>query len=166
MLRNENVSVDGPGGERIFVIGVDDPFTNSDDLDRALSGVPKEAFKILLAHSPSIARKAIDAGIDLVLCGHTHGGQFRLPRIGAIYVRTGFRRSISAGLYEGETLWQAVGRSPEQAAYTKIYVSRGIGTSHFPLRFLCPPEIAVLRLRREPEDQFTTKTQREKYGKT
>ena len=147
MLHNESIQMDREG-ELVFVIGVDDPFTRRDDLDVALANVPADAFKILLAHSPSIARKAVDAGIDLILCGHTHGGQVRLPSIGAIYARTGFSRAVNAGLYESESLYRALGLDPSQAGFTNLYISRGVGTSHVPIRFLCPPEIAIIRLRR------------------
>lgn len=148
VLRNANTVLE-KDGDGLYILGVDDPFTRKDDLDRALEGVPEDGFKMLLAHSPSIALKAARAGIDLMLAGHTHGGQFRLPWIGAVYARTGFRRAISAGLYEGHSLRRAIGLRRGEALRTKLYVSRGIGTSHLPLRFLCPPDLAVLTLRRD-----------------
>ena len=84
MLINEAVVI-AKGGARLWMIGVDDPHHyGCDDLEGALEGVPKDAFKVALAHSPELFVQAARAGIHLYLCGHTHAGQIRLPRIGEI----------------------------------------------------------------------------------
>ncbi len=98
----------------------------------AALGVPPQAFKVLLAHSPDMARPAADLGIDLVLAGHTHGGQVRLPLVGALYSQTFLGRRYAAGLFSFGT--------------TKLYVNRGIGNAFVPFRFLCPPEVTVIHL--------------------
>ena len=142
ILNNEHLLIDRPGG-RIVLAGVDDPFTQHDDLDKALVGAPDDAFKLLIAHAPSIAGDAARAGIDLVLSGHTHGGQIRFPKIGAIYPHLHKYRRLVMGLFEGERLSRILKRDTGEM---RVYVSRGIGISNLPLRFLCPPEIVHLTL--------------------
>jgi hypothetical protein len=71
--------------------------------------------------------------VNLILVGHTHGGQVRIPFYGPLETMTSIGKQYTAGLYRwGEAL---------------IYVSRGVGTSHIPIRFLCPPEISVFEFR-------------------
>ena len=68
------------GGQRIFLAGVDDPhFYRADDIEKAASHIPADAFSILLAHTPEIYDRAMRARFNLTLCGHTHGGQLCLP---------------------------------------------------------------------------------------
>jgi predicted MPP superfamily phosphohydrolase len=63
-------------GQRIFLAGVDDPhFYRADDIEKAASQIPSDAFSILLAHTPEVYDRAMSARFDLMLCGHTHGGQ-------------------------------------------------------------------------------------------
>ncbi len=145
VLRNSNAVIT-KGKSRFYILGVEDPFTHSDDLSKALEGVADDDFKVLLAHSPHIAKEAIQSGIDVMLCGHTHGGQVRMPFFGAIYARTGFKRALSAGLYSGKQLARAAGIQGDVSS--KVFISRGLGTSHLPIRFLCKPEMAIIRLRK------------------
>jgi len=107
---------------------------NKGNLAEAMRGVPREAFTILLAHSPDIIGQAAAAGLDLVLSGHTHGGQVRLPLVGPLYVNAELGGKYNQGLF--------------RFGSTQLYVNRGIGTRFFPIRFLCPPEITVFTLRR------------------
>lgn len=90
-----------------------------------------EGVTILLAHDPRRLREAAAARVALVLAGHTHGGQIVLPVVGAVAAR---RFPIVAGTAQREA--------------TTIFVSRGLGTVYVPLRVNCPPEIAVLTLKR------------------
>lgn len=143
LLTNEHVVIER-GSEKIVVAGVDDPFTKHDDLSKALEGAPGNAFKVLLAHTPDISGEAADAGVGLVLAGHTHGGQVRLPLVGAVYDHLHKYRSLVQGLFEGEKLSRILGRD---AGEMRVYVSRGIGISNLPVRFLCPPEVVLITLR-------------------
>jgi len=121
-------------GESLHIAGTDDVWFTS-DLNRALKDVPRDAFKILLSHSPDIRTEIKDQDrIDLLLCGHTHGGQVAIPFLSHRFIPIRDPRRYLAGLVK------------ENYGYT--YVNRGIGTLVFPLRIGAPPEITVLRLLR------------------
>ncbi|MBA2124491.1 hypothetical protein B9J78_06145 [bacterium Unc6] len=134
ILGNENQSI-AINQQNMWIIGVDDPVGGHDNLSRAMGGVPEEGFKLLLSHSPAIIEEAHRAGIELVLAGHTHGGQVYIPLISHLIVRLLRGKGYIAGLY-------SVGQ-------TYLYVSRGIGTSILPLRAFCPPEITLIKLEKE-----------------
>jgi uncharacterized protein len=130
MLVNEGVRIDARA-EAFWLAGVDDTMVGLEDLPLSLAGARDDEFKLLLAHNPTILRRAVRAGVDLVLSGHTHGGQVTLrPEKN----RSGRpRRRILRGL----------GRR----ANTQIYVTRGLGTVVLPIRYGCPPEVSLLELR-------------------
>lgn len=123
----------GKGLDTLSVVGLDDPYTGRDNLGKALEGLRRTPFALLLTHSPEIFFKADMARFDLVLAGHTHGGQVRLPWIGALWLPRG-SEFYDAGWFSGQS--------------AKMYVTRGIGTSILPIRFLCRPEIALITLKR------------------
>jgi predicted MPP superfamily phosphohydrolase len=136
VLLNEHVVLEHHG-EKIRLAGVDDPhYYETDNLNRALEGVPEDSFKILLAHSPEIARKAAFAGVNLYLCGHTHAGQICFPGGWPLLTNSKCPRTCRSGLWNFE----------EMTGYT----SRGAGTSSVDVRFNCPPEITVHTLHRKP----------------
>lgn len=146
ILTNEHVIIER-GGERIVLAGVDDPFTRRDDVARALEGAPSDAFKLLLAHAADAAGDAVRAGVDLMLSGHTHGGQIVIPLIGVLYPHLRRHRTLVRGLFEGRELSRIL---KQDAKEMRLYVSRGIGISNLPLRFLSPPEIVFITLRSTP----------------
>ena len=132
VLRNSRHPIRS-GGKTLGFLGVDDLWWDSDDLPAALEGVPARDSKVLLCHNPRGIWQASEHGIDLVLSGHTHGGQVRLPGLRSLY-----RSRLGERFVEG---WNHLNG-------TQIYVSRGIGKVVVPLRVGCPPEIACLRLHR------------------
>lgn len=133
LLLNEHVKIERDGSS-LWLAGVDDPhYYETDNLDRALEGVPEDGFTILLAHSPEICRKAAFAGVDLYLCGHTHAGQICLPGGHPLLTNSKCPRKCHSGPWTFE----------EMTGYT----SRGAGTSSVAVRFNCPPEITVHTLR-------------------
>ena len=132
VLRNSRHPIHA-GGKTLWMIGVDDLWWNSDDLPAALESVPARDAKILLCHNPLGIWQASTRGIDLVLSGHTHGGQVRLPGFRSLY-----RSKLGERFVEG---WNRLNG-------TQIYVSRGIGKVVVPIRVACPAEIACLHLRR------------------
>ncbi|MBI2956244.1 MAG: metallophosphoesterase [Acidobacteria bacterium] len=133
VLRNRHVRL-ARNGSAVVVAGVDDVDYWAHDLERALLGVIPKTFTILLCHNPVVLPAAAAHGIDLVLAGHTHGGQVDFPRVRSFLDRRGLR--LPARLRHGL----------EQLGETQMYVSRGIGTVVFPFRLRCPAEIPVLRL--------------------
>ena len=130
-------------GESITVIGVNDPSFHADYLtddaaviDRKLSELAAEdpGFMILLSHRPELFDTYVAHDMDLVLTGHAHGGQFRLPLIGGLIApNQGLFPKYDAGLYsEGDT---------------NMIVSRGIGNSIIPVRFNNRPEVVLIELK-------------------
>jgi predicted MPP superfamily phosphohydrolase len=137
VLTNENFKLN-LGEAYIRLLGVDDLMVGQDDLQLALLGSSTDETRILLCHNPRIIREAARAGIDLVLSGHTHGGQinWRLltgrkdPKLNR------WLRRPSRRLTRGHT----------ELGATQLYVNRGLGTVIAPLRYGCPPEITLLEL--------------------
>jgi len=133
MLLNEHLALER-GGERIFLTGVDDAhFYRVDNIEKAAAEIPPEAFSILLSHTPEIYRQAAHAGFDLMLAGHTHGGQICLPGGVPVTLDSNLPRRMGRGSWKYRDM---VG-----------YTSAGAGSSIVPIRFNCPPEITVHRLR-------------------
>ena len=138
VLRNGSVRI-RKEMNAIRIIGVDDPaFAKASDaitnLDAALEALSSDDFTILLAHRPELIDEYSKWGIDLVLSGHAHGGQIRLPGIGGLYAPgQGFFPRYTSGNY-------TVGD-------TEIIVSRGIGNSAFPLRVNDRPEVVIVTLK-------------------
>ncbi len=126
LLANQSAQIrDG-----LWIIGFDDAKTANPRIEEALLEVPPAAFTIGLYHSPALF-DSLAGRIDLSLAGHTHGGQVRIPGLPALWLTTGSRPYL-----EG---WYASHGS-------RLYVSRGIGTSTLPIRFFSTPELAILRL--------------------
>jgi uncharacterized protein len=142
MLRNTHKTL-RRRGQNLYLAGIDD-FRYRADLPRAMRGIPNGAPTVLLSHNPSIIDMAAEMGINLVLSGHTHGGQVRLPVVGTIYGKS------------EEKLRFKVGR--DSLGPTQIYVSRGIGTVVLPVRYGCPAEIPHFIL--EPEGKFSAEAAR------
>jgi len=121
------------GKDRLFIAGVDDPVTMRDRLDLALKGTEDNSPRLLLAHSPHPFPQAVQAGVDLMLAGHTHGGQVRFPLIGAAYVPyMGYFPRWDYGLYRSKA--------------TTMIVNGGLGESFLPVRFNIRPEVALVTL--------------------
>ena len=133
------------GGAQIVLAGVDDPVNDKDDIGAALKNAPSDLFTLLLMHSPDPIAEAVFRGVDVVLSGHTHGGQIRLPWLGALYTHSLLGRRMSDGYYSRSRLRRAIGIRPGR---TQLYVTRGIGISGLALRFLTRPELTVITLRR------------------
>lgn len=138
LLRDEAVRLAGPGGQVWTILGLEcqhDIAADSHTLDRVLTTVPSDGPRILLYHSPDLMPQAVAHGIDLYLCGHTHGGQVRLPLIGPLLTSSKLGRRYVMGHY--------------REGATHLYVSRGIGFEGLGaprVRLLCPPEVALLEL--------------------
>jgi uncharacterized protein len=134
MLLNE-CEIIARAEQRIYLAGIDDAhFFRVDNIEKAASQIPKDAFSILLSHTPEIYLQAAHADFDLMLSGHTHGGQLCLPGSIPIKLEAVLPRRYGAGL------WQHQGM--------RGYTSVGAGSSVVPVRLNCPPEITLHCLRR------------------
>jgi predicted MPP superfamily phosphohydrolase len=132
MLLNESAIVER-GGERIHLAGIDDAhFYRMDNLEKAAADIPHGAFSILITHTPEIYKQAAHADFDLLLSGHTHGGQICLPGGIPITLDSVLPRYMGAGAWKYH----------DMIGYTSV----GAGSSVVPVRFNCPPEITLHRL--------------------
>ena len=129
VLVNEGLRFEQRGAS-FWLAGVDDTMVGLEDLPLALAGSRESEMKLLLAHNPIILRRAARAGVDLVLSGHTHGGQ------------VAWRSEKSVSGRPRRRLLKGLGRSGN----TQIYVTRGLGTVVLPIRYGCPPEVSLLEL--------------------
>ena len=116
--------------DRIYLAGIDDAHHyRLDDIERATTNIPSDAFSILLSHTPEVYHRAANAGFDLLLSGHTHGGQICLP--GSIPITL------------GSVLPRRFGSGPWKYDNMVGYTSVGVGSVIVPVRFNCPPEITL-----------------------
>ncbi|PHE78682.1 phosphoesterase [Bacillus wiedmannii] len=142
VLRNEHVSIQ-IGGQDIHILGIDDPefLTGNrdegnvvkDEIIKAKFEMQPDTYNVLLSHRPEFLTEYADEQIDLVLSGHAHGGQIRLPFIGGLVApNQGVLPTYTAGLYEKQN--------------TSMVVSRGLGNSIIPQRIFNRPELVVVQL--------------------
>jgi predicted MPP superfamily phosphohydrolase len=135
MLLNEAVSIRKNGAE-IWLAGIDDAHLyDCHDIAKALAPVPDNTPAILLSHTPETYAEAAQAGVDYILCGHTHGGQICLPRGFPLITNARCPRRFCAGPWNFNGL--------------RGYTSRATGASCLPVRFFCPPEVTIHELQRK-----------------
>jgi len=132
VLRNQGVLIER-NGAKLWLAAIDDIWTRRDDLAAALRERPEGTTTILLAHDPKRFNQAADAGAELVLGGHTHGGQVALPFFYRSANLAKLTHEYTVGLYRR-------GRSV-------LYVHPGLGTTGPPMRLGVPPEVTILVLR-------------------
>ena len=133
MLLNESETL-VRGGERIHLVGIDDAhYYRVDNIEKAVSQIPNAEFSILLSHTPEIYRQAAHAGFNLLLSGHTHGGQICLPGAIPVTLDSVLPRRMGSGAWK----------------YHKMvgYTSVGVGSCIVPVRLNCLPEITLHTLR-------------------
>ncbi len=139
LLRDARALADLGAGRQLALLGLDciyDLDISRAHLARLTADLPESAYRVLLYHSPELIPDAPRFGINLYLCGHTHGGQIRLPFYGAMVTSSTLGKRYEMGHYI--------------VAGTDIYISRGIGLEGMGaprLRFLCPPEITLCTVR-------------------
>lgn len=142
VLENESTKINIKNQE-IMVIGISDPSLEANELWSVEAEVVNDHlgelikaddnYKLVLSHRPELLEIYCEAGADLVLTGHAHGGQIRLPFVGGIIApHQGFFPKYDGGLYIKEE--------------TNMIVSRGVGNSLFPLRFNNRPEVVLIEL--------------------
>lgn len=127
MLTNESAHL----VDNLWVVGIDDALLGRPDVNRAFADVPADAQTIAMWHEPDLASRLVPYNPKLVLSGHTHGGQIRVPGIGELAAPTLGKRFV-AGKYDIDGM--------------PLYVSRGIGMYRPPLRINCRPELVVIHV--------------------
>ncbi|WP_226037588.1 metallophosphoesterase [Aquibacillus saliphilus] len=116
------------------LVGVADSSTNHEDINKAFANINDDWYTVLLSHSPDIIKKYNNESADLVLCGHTHGGQVRFPVIGALVAPgQGIFPELEKGIYQ-----------IEQNRY--LYIDSGLGTSVLPIRFLNQSQLSLITI--------------------
>lgn len=129
VLNNEGLELKARGAS-FWLAGVDDLMAGKTDVRAAMRGSLEEEMKILLAHNPAVLRRAARWNVDLMLSGHTHGGQVKIRDEESRILQS---RKMKSGLYRRQN--------------TQVYITRGIGTVVVPFRYQCPPEISLLELK-------------------
>jgi uncharacterized protein len=123
------------GNQRIHLAGIDDAhYYRVDNIEKAAAAIPESEFSILLSHTPEIYRQAAHAGFDVLLGGHTHGGQICLPGSIPLTLDSVLPRRMGSGAWQYGNM----------AGYTSV----GVGSCIVPVRLNCPPEITLHHLRR------------------
>lgn len=132
VLVNESRSIERGNG-RLWVVGIDEMFYGKPNMQLALQDVDQDEFVLLLMHEPDFADTSLKYPVDFQLSGHSHGGQIRIPLVGSLFTPDGGQK-YSIGLYSF------------QGSEFHVYTNRGIGTTMFPIRFNCRPEITLFTL--------------------
>jgi predicted MPP superfamily phosphohydrolase len=133
MLINETIALQREDAT-LYLAGIDDPhFFQLDNIQKAAEEIPSSAASVLLSHSPEPYRKAAHAGFNLMLSGHTHGGQICLPGGFALMNNADCPRRYCRGAWQYHTMHG--------------YTSVGSGASVVGVRYNCPPELVLHRLR-------------------
>lgn len=124
----------GVSDHGLCIAGVGDLWEDRVDVEAALGGVPDDLPRLLLSHNPDVAEdpRLKAHRIDLMLCGHTHGGQVRLPLIGSPMIPSRYGQKYAQGLVQGPVC--------------PVFICRGIGMTILPVRLGVPPEIAMFEL--------------------
>lgn len=132
MLLNESTIIEIQG-EELYLAGIDDAhYYRVDNLEKSAEDIPHEAVSILLSHTPEIYRQAAHSGFDVMLCGHTHGGQICLPGGIPLTLDAKCPRYMGSGSWQYHTM--------------QGYTSVGAGTSIVDVRLNCLPEVTLHRL--------------------
>jgi len=131
----EWVYKNGENGERIKIGGIGDMYEDIQDINPTTSDVREQDFVILLSHNPDFAEEIKTHNIDLVLSGHTHGGQVTLFGLWAPLVPIENKQKYRTGVVD--------------TGYTKVVVSNGVGTTALPVRFFARPQINIINLKKE-----------------
>lgn len=126
VLRNSSTRL----RDDLHLMGLDDLRTGRPDLAATLDDMPDGVGTVLLSHNPDVLPE-VPTSVGLTLCGHTHGGQVRLPGIGPLVTSSHYGSRFAHGWVDGPA---------------RGYVSRGLGVSQLPIRLNCPPELTSLRL--------------------
>ncbi|SET92731.1 hypothetical protein SAMN05421676_11130 [Salinibacillus kushneri] len=132
LLKNQSTTI-SMDGSTIQLAGLDDVMLGLPDLDETLKDTDPDSFTLLMCHEPDYADQTVQYPVDVQLSAHSHGGQIQIPFIGHL-ITPPYANKYVEGYFK-------LGEHPLQ-----LYVSRGIGTTRLPLRFLCRPEMNIYYL--------------------
>jgi hypothetical protein len=132
VLRNRAIALERDGA-RLWLAGIDNVTAGRANPEDALKGVPRQECTVVAVHEPDFADEMRNFPVDFQMSGHSHGGQIRIPGIGAPYLPILARRYPMGHYHIGPI---------------QLYTNRGIGVIGVPMRFMCPPEISVFTLKR------------------
>lgn len=120
--------------QKLWLVGAGDLWEDHIDIDMLMGNIPENECRIVLAHNPDSADTVEKARVDLVISGHTHGGQVRIPFVGppVLYVKN---KEYTSGIKKSNK------GSP-------VFISRGVGCALLPIRFNCYPEVALITLKK------------------
>ena len=146
VLSDESLIIESLTGDKMAIGGIEDPLSSNLNeheyveltVDKAFEEVPEDMFKILLSHRPEQFDVYVDRGIDLILSGHAHGGQIRIPGIGGVIAPgQGWFPKYTSGVHEEDE--------------SRMIVSRGLGNSLVPIRVFNQPEIIAVTLKSDSQ---------------
>jgi predicted MPP superfamily phosphohydrolase len=131
-LQQSSSAADASDHIDLYIAGVDDVVEGAPDVLQALAGIPQDAPTLLLSHNPDILEEPGIEQVDLVLSGHTHGGQVVLPLVGPAHTQSQYlkRSEVAGHLWRGKT---------------QVYITRGIGEG-IPLRLGAAPQVTLITL--------------------
>ncbi len=139
VLRNQSRIIEREG-KRLVIIGIDDFICGHHCIQFCFEDVRPADTVLFLTHSPDVVSYLLKRNVDLVLAGHTHGGQMRLPAVGSFVSRSRVFRGLASGLFRVGNMF--------------VFVTRGLGiVGYAPFRFRCAPEFAVLELCSKPQTE-------------
>lgn len=146
VLSNQNFLVN-INGQKMYIAGIEDIITGKPDILKVLNNINDTYPIILLTHSPDMFPN-VPENIMLTLAGHTHGGQIRIPFLGAIFTASNYGKKYVKGWVQEKNNELIVTDTSKRIQLKKkvktLFITRGIGVSILPLRFNCPPEIVVI----------------------
>ncbi len=139
LLDNSSILLHKDGSKTINLVGIDSSIGGRVNIEKAMSGIDVNNFTMVLTHAPDIVTTLPLNDIDLILAGHSHGGQVYLPLFGALFSKEGATKFVR-GEY---TLKQA-------NAESKLIITNGLGTSDMDIRLFAPPQCTMIRLTNQP----------------
>lgn len=143
VIEDANAQLLTGSGERLAVIGLCDVYVFDPDYEAAWDGVPRDIPAVAIAHSPDALPEACKRGVRLAFFGHTHGGQVRLPLVGAVVTKSKLPTRLARGAF--------------RTGQTVFIISSGLGTARAtPYRLLCRPEVTVAELTRSAPGKTLT----------
>ncbi|MBT9587762.1 metallophosphoesterase [bacterium] len=124
-------------GKGLWLAGVDDLWEGKPDVAQVLRGLPRDQPRLVLAHNPDTAEEQKCSRVDLMVSGHTHGGQIQVPVLGTPMLPSRYGQKYASGFVQGPSY--------------PVYVTRGLGVGGLPVRLGVPPEVTLFELHRSPD---------------